>query len=101
MELSQWRVLTPKSQATEVISKVTVGKKHFGNVRFDFFGLGKGQFGMGSTPFDKQGGEVPYLEIASEIREGSRFRTAQIYFGVGIEAEEDLDTASKLLLEKV
>ena len=99
IEMIQWRPQAAAPEASEVLTSVRVGTKHFGSVKFDFFGLGKGHFGIGRTPFGKQGGDVPYLEFTSKRHGALHARTVQIYMGVGKEAKEELDAAHSILLE--
>lgn len=97
MELSQWRKDTSLPQSSEHITDIRLGSNHFGTVRFDFWGLGRGRFGIGRTPFGKEGGDVPYLEVTSRLPGNARFRTVKIFMGVGKEADEALETAYNIL----
>lgn len=100
MEINQWRVNISAPQASEHITSVRTDKKHFGLVKFDFFGLGKGRFGIGRTPFGKEGGEVLYLEVLSKRPDRSRSRTMRIFMGVGEEADEEVKSAYTALVDK-
>lgn len=97
VELSQWRKDTFLPQASEHITNIRLGNKHFGTVRFDFGGLGRGRFGIGRTPFGKEGGDIPYLEVTSRRPGNSWFRTVKIFMGVGKEADEALEAAYNIL----
>lgn len=96
-EICQWRAGTSLPEASEHITGVRMDRKHFGLVRFDFFGLGRGRFGIGRTPFGKEGGDVPYLEVTSRRPGNVRFRTVIVYMGVGKAADEALEAAYNIL----
>ena len=93
MEITQWRMNISAPQPSEHITGVRMDTKHFGLVKFDFWGLGKGQFGIGRTPFEKEGGEVPFLEVLSKRPDKSHLRTMQIFMGTGKEADEAVESA--------
>ena len=97
MEISQWHTNVSTSRASERITSIRMGRKHFGLVKFDFWGLGKGRFGIGRTPFGKEGGDVPYLEVTSRRPGNVRFRTVIVYMGVGRAADEALEAAYNIL----
>lgn len=99
VETSQWFPGTSATTARDLIRSVALQNKHFGSVKWDISGLGRGRFGLGRTPFDKSGGNVSYLEIISGLPSASRLTAAQIFFGIGEEADEELGSAHKVLLE--
>ena len=101
IEMSFWLPRISAPEATEFIRSVAVREKHFGTVKFDFFGLRRWRFGISRTPFDKSGGNVPYLEIISGRPGESRSRTVEIYMGIGKEADEELESAHNVLLDKL
>ncbi len=100
MEISQWHTNASTSRASERITSIRMGRKHFGLIKFDFFGLGKGRFGIGRTPFGKEGGEVLYLEVLSKRPDKSRSRTMRIFMGVGKEADDEVKSAYTALVDK-
>lgn len=100
MEISQWRTNISTPNASEHIIGIRMDRKHFGLVKFDFWGLGKGRFGIGRTPFGKEGGEVRFLEIISQRPDKSHSRKLRIFMGVGKEADEELESAYKALIHE-
>ena len=100
LEFSQWQPHVATPAATEFITNVGIGQKHFGTVRFDFCGLGRGRFGIGRTSLAKEGGVVPYLEITSMRPGESRARIVQIYMGIGTEAEDNIQSAYAALADE-
>ena len=67
MEISQWREDAAPQDATEFITEVRVGERHFGKVRSDLFGLGRKRFGTCKTRFGPDGEYVPYVQIVSRM----------------------------------
>ena len=97
VELSQWTPGVAVSQGTEIISNVRIGYRHFGSVRFDFFGLGRGRFGNGTTGFGPSGEDVPYLEIVSRRQADTRTRTVQLFMGTGEDGKREIELAHKVV----
>jgi hypothetical protein len=101
VEMSQWFPGTSAATARELIKSVAVRNRHFGTVKWDIFGFGGWRFGLGRTPFDKSGGNVSYLEVISGLPSASRLRTTKIFMGIGKGADEELELAHKVLLERL
>ncbi len=101
VEMSQWFPGTSAATARDFIKSVAVQNRHFGMVKWDIFGFGRWRFGLGRTPFDKSGGNVSYLEVISGLPSASRLRTTKIFMGIGKEADEELEFAHKILLERL
>ena len=99
IERSQWFPGTSAAIARDFIKTVAVPNRHLGMVKWDICGFGRWRFGHGRTPFDKSGGNVPYLEIVSALPSAFRLRTTRIFMGIGKEADEELESAHKVLLE--
>ena len=102
VEISQWYPGVEEQKASEFIADVSMGKRHFGSVKFDFFGLGRKTVGISPTRFGATGKEIPYLEIRSKApRKEKRVRRIQLFLGDRQEDEEALGTVHRILVEKL
>ena len=102
IDVSQWFTGTSATIASDFIRSVAIKKQHFGIAKAVVLGIDIiGPFGIGRTPFDKSGGDVPYLEIVSSLPGTSRSKTTKIFMGIGEEAENELESAHNILLDKL